>query len=156
MCRLSQGMYTGICPPGTDEGYFFTGVNYWESIFNISLNSTPLCLNLPAMKIGPVILYGQLIIFPCQWLNFSLKREFKFMTDGVCNWMNKLMELYKEIIWSGANKKSPPISGGFDIYNLQLFTLTLVYVILQLLERLILIGGHFLPLFYNCRRHTII
>ncbi|SVE23350.1 uncharacterized protein METZ01_LOCUS476204, partial [marine metagenome] len=31
-------------------------------------------------------------------------------------------------------QKSPLISGGFDIYNLQSFTLTLAYVILSLFQ----------------------
>ena len=60
--------------------------------------------------------------------------------------MNKLRRLYKNNLIGIGHKKNPDFK-GFHIYNLQFFTLTLAYVILQLLEILILVGGHFLPLF---------
>ena len=51
MGNLGQGMNPGIGSPGANEGDFLFWIDNREGRFDVSLDGTPLRLNLPAMKI---------------------------------------------------------------------------------------------------------
>ena len=75
---LSYGMNACIGSPGTNKGDFLFWVDKCQSLLDVTLDSPTMCLNLPAMKIRPIILNGQLIFYPRQLINFGVIEEMQF------------------------------------------------------------------------------